>query len=355
MFFVVLAGQFHIINYLYQIFPDPEFCLLCRRDKNLTGKLAMKFKLGEFVRFVDEKREGYITRIFNDDMIGVTGEDDFEIPVPANKVTRVHGHVYDQNATDQNVASGNSSPAKFETKGIFLAVAPDQRKGSVVYFNLVNNTSFQLLATLITEKDKEFKGEFAGVVNPDTAIRIFTASLSELGMWPSFNIQIIYFTTGNIKVPEPLTMTEKFRAKDFAGAKKPVTQLKQDAWLIQLDPEDLKIDAEKLKESFFKPVEEKKEVAKPSRETDLHIEKLRDDYQFLSKTEILKIQLDHFKKTLDAAIVHKLPSITFIHGVGNGTLRIEIHKRLGKHPQVKTFMDARREKFGYGATEVILK
>ncbi|WP_374164413.1 DUF2027 domain-containing protein [Arcticibacter sp. MXS-1] len=315
----------------------------------------MDYKLGEFVRFVDEKREGYITRIFNDEMIGVTGDDDFEIPVLASKVTRVHGHVYDSTSAQGNAAERTAPAATFETKGIHLAVVPDQRKGSVVYFYLVNNTSFQLLLTLVTEKTKELRGEFAGIVNPGTATQVFTASLSELDMWPSFHLQVLYFTTQNISLPSPLLITEKFRAKDFAGTKKRVAQIKQDGWIIQLDQEEVKVDPEKLKESFFKPAEEKKEIAKPSREIDLHIEKLRDDFQFLSKSEILKIQLEHFKKSLDAAIVHKLPSIIFIHGVGNGTLRIELHKRLGKHPHVKTFMDARKEKFGYGATEVLLK
>ena len=131
--------------------------------------------------------------------------------------------------------------------------------------------------------------------------------------------------------------------------------IKQQAWLIRLDEAELVIDAEKLKESFFKPAEEKREIEKPVHEIDLHIEKLRDDYQFLSNSEMLNIQLTAFRKALDAAIVHKLPAITFIHGVGNGTLKTELHKIVGKHPQVQTFMDARKEKFGYGATKVLLK
>jgi len=129
--------------------------------------------------------------------------------------------------------------------------------------------------------------------------------------------------------------------------------LNQPGWLIQLDEPEVVIDAQKLKESFFRTAEEKTSIEKPGTEADLHIEKLRDDYQFLSNTEILNIQLTHFNKTLDAAIVHQLPEITFIHGAGNRTLRHEIHKILSKHPKIRTFMDARKEKFGYGATKVI--
>jgi dsDNA-specific endonuclease/ATPase MutS2 len=152
-----------------------------------------------------------------------------------------------------------------------------------------------------------------------------------------------------------LVVKQTFRAKDFSGTKKTVSLLKQAAWLIQLDEPELVIDAEKLKESFFKAPSEKVEIERAVSEVDLHIEKLRDDYQFLSADEMLDIQLNTFKKALDAAVVHKLPAITFIHGVGNGTLKNHIHKAAGKHPHVQTFMDARKEKFGYGATKLILK
>jgi hypothetical protein len=51
----------------------------------------MKFKLGDFVRFVDEKREGYVTKIIDSQTLGVTDEDGFEIPVAVSNLTSVHG------------------------------------------------------------------------------------------------------------------------------------------------------------------------------------------------------------------------------------------------------------------------
>jgi dsDNA-specific endonuclease/ATPase MutS2 len=179
--------------------------------------------------------------------------------------------------------------------------------------------------------------------------------LNELDLWPEFNIQALLFSQGNEEMQKPIEFSEKFKAKDFSGAKKQHELLEQAAWLIQLDSPEPIIDPEKLKESFFKSHEEKIEIEKPGKEVDLHIEKLRDDYQFLNSSEILDIQMNYFRKSLDAAIVHKIPSIIFIHGSGNGTLRIEIHKIISKHAQVKTFMDAHKERFGYGATEVFFK
>ncbi|OCX50632.1 DNA mismatch repair protein MutS [Mucilaginibacter sp. PPCGB 2223] len=314
----------------------------------------MRFKLGDFVRFVDERREGYITRIFDEEMIGVTGDDDFEIPVLASKVTTVHGH-QSSGIASEAFEEKRTPVAEFVTKGVYLAVTSDQRIASVVHFHLVNETSFQLLLSLTTERQNQFKGEYAGIIAPKTAVKIYSAPLPDIQIWPKFHFQALYYTSQNIAITEPLVYKENFKAKDFSGGKKSVNLLKEPAWLIRLDEPEMMIDAQKLKESFFKPAEEKREIEKPASEVDLHIEKLHDDHRFLGSDEILRIQLDTFKKALDAAIVHKLPAITFIHGVGNGTLKNELHKLAGRHPHVQTFMDARKEKFGYGATKLLLK
>jgi hypothetical protein len=314
----------------------------------------MRYKLGDFVRFVDEKLEGYVTRIIDEQMIGVTVEDDFEIPVLASKVTYVHGHGAASHDEDY-VAPTNLPAGEFKSKGVHIAVVTDVKANALVHLYLVNETSYQLLTAVTTEQQKTLKGEFAGIVEPQSSAKIYSAKLSDLQLWPKFIFQVLFFTRQNQPSVAPLNVTEQFKAKDFAGAKKLVPILKQQAWLIQLDEPELVIDAQKLKESFFKPAQEKQEVQKPVSELDLHIEKLRDDYQFLSSSEILNIQTENFKKALDAAIVHQMTDITFIHGTGNGILKHELHKLLSKHSKVQTFMDARKEKFGYGATKVIFK
>lgn len=314
----------------------------------------MNYKLGEFVRFVNERREGYITRIIDEQTIAVTDDDGFEIPVLASQVTRVHGksEATDSPATD---SFKTASTHEFIANGIYLAVSDDKRIGSVVHFYLVNDSSWQILLSFKTESQNKYKGEFAGLIHPNSAIKIYTASLNELDLWPKFHIQALLYSADKHEAQKPLIYSDKFKAKDFSGAKKNHKLLEYAAWMIQLDSNAAIIDPVKLKESFYKPAAEKAAIESPGKEVDLHIEKLRDDHQFLSGSEILTIQLNHFKKCLDAAIVHKQGSIVFIHGAGNGTLRNEIHKAISKHPQVRTFMDAYKEKFGYGATEVVLK
>jgi len=312
------------------------------------------FRLGDYVRFIDEKREGYITREIDQLTVGVTDTDGFEIPVAKSNLTYVQGH-HSNAATANNAMPAQQVDKKFVADGVYLAVAEDNKASVVAHFTLVNRTSYQLLLSLKTEKAGIYKGEFAGVVQPKASVQIYTANLGDLDNWPNFIFQILYFTAANVKPKAPLQLNKRFKSKDFSGAKNEIPELKKYGWLIRLDEPILVIDAQKLKESFFTQKEEKPKVSKPFQEVDLHIEKLRDDYHFLSQNEILDIQLAQFQQVLDAAIVHQLPSIVFIHGVGNGTLRHHIHKVISKHPQVRTFMDARKEKFGYGATEVVFK
>ena len=316
----------------------------------------MKYKLGDFVRFVDEKMEGFVTRIIDEQMIGVTGEDDFEIPVLASKVTSVHG--YELNGAKNKSGTTADAPllvTEFISKGVYLGLVPDARANSVIHFHILNTTSFTLLAGLTTEDQSKYKGEFSGIIGPTSSVKVYSAQLADLQLWPKMMLDIIFYTQQNIKPAEPIHLMEKFKAKDFAGTKKKLPLLNESGWLMQLDEPDLVIDAQKLKESFFETPEEKIEIAKPLAEVDLHIEKLRTDHQFMTAAEILPVQLAHFHKSMDAAIVHQLPEITFIHGAGNGVLRHELHKALSKNNKINTFMDARKEKFGYGATKVLLK
>ncbi|MCX2576062.1 Smr/MutS family protein [Pedobacter sandarakinus] len=317
----------------------------------------MKFKLGDFVRFVDEKREGYVTKVIDAQTLGVTDDDGFEIPVAISNLTSVHGHgVVAEEVDSPKPIQVNIPSVSALANGIYLAVATDQKAGNVVHFHLQNHSSNILLTTLTTVRKEKYAGVYHGIVAAHQSVLIYSASLADLDIWPEFAFQILFFTNTDTKPVDPLVLHKKFRAKDFSTAQISLPQLKNTGWLIRLDDlAPITIDAQKLKESFFKSPGEKKTVTMPAKEIDLHIEKLRDDHHFLEPDEMLQIQLNHFQTAIDAAVVHHFDKMIFIHGSGNGTLRDKIHKLISKNPHVKTYMDARKEKFGYGATEVVFK
>ena len=85
---------------------------------------------------------------------------------------------------------------------------------------------------------------------------------------------------------------------------------------------------------------------------DLHIEELTDDYSGMNNSEMLHLQLSHFHKELDDAMLHHYYRIIFIHGKGNGILKNRIRKELDR--MNLKYRDAETSKFGFGATEVLL-
>ncbi len=88
---------------------------------------------------------------------------------------------------------------------------------------------------------------------------------------------------------------------------------------------------------------------------DLHIEKLTDDWKHLSNFDILSLQLKAFEKYYQLSVLHHQPSLTVIHGVGEGVLRNEIHEKLRLKKEVKTFVNQYHPNFGYGATEIFFQ
>jgi dsDNA-specific endonuclease/ATPase MutS2 len=106
-----------------------------------------------------------------------------------------------------------------------------------------------------------------------------------------------------------------------------------------------KIAANPSKKSFFR--KEKEEVVL---EVDLHIKQLTKSVKGLDNYDMLNMQLDTAKRKIEFALHKRIPKIIFIHGVGEGVLKTELHYLLNKYP-VK-YYDASYKKYGLGATEV---
>ena len=89
-------------------------------------------------------------------------------------------------------------------------------------------------------------------------------------------------------------------------------------------------------------------------EIDLHIQQLVSKTSGLDNFEMLNIQLDTARYKITFAISKKIQRIVFIHGVGEGVLRYELHRLLKEYEGQLKFYDADYQKYGIGATEVYL-
>lgn len=87
---------------------------------------------------------------------------------------------------------------------------------------------------------------------------------------------------------------------------------------------------------------------------DLHIEQLDYSKTKLPHYEVLQFQMSVVEEILFQANRKRVRKLVLVHGVGEGKLRKEIRGYLKqKHPEVE-FLDANYQKFGAGATELII-
>ena len=102
------------------------------------------------------------------------------------------------------------------------------------------------------------------------------------------------------------------------------------------------------------PKVKSKDRSIPPMEVDLHIHQLVPKTRGLDNFEMLNIQLDTARYKITFAISKKIQRIVFIHGVGEGMLRYELHRLLKEYEGQLKFYDADYQKYGIGATEVYL-
>lgn len=89
-------------------------------------------------------------------------------------------------------------------------------------------------------------------------------------------------------------------------------------------------------------------------EVDLHLEELVEFPNRLDDWQKLHTQMQHVKKCISAAQDENVRKMVFIHGVGTGVLRAELHNLLSNYDDL-TFNDADYREYGKGATIVHFK
>lgn len=103
------------------------------------------------------------------------------------------------------------------------------------------------------------------------------------------------------------------------------------------------------------PITPSKSPEKGVYEIDLHIEELVAEPGILTPTEMLQIQIVHFRECLNEAIAFKISKLVAIHGVGEGILKKEIRTIMRDNYPFIDFQDGNTRKYGFGATEITIR
>ena len=88
-------------------------------------------------------------------------------------------------------------------------------------------------------------------------------------------------------------------------------------------------------------------------EVDLHLEELVEFPSKLDDWQKLHTQMQHVKNCLGAATAKRIKHLVFIHGIGTGVLKTELHNYLSRFENLD-FKQGDINEYGTGATEVTI-
>lgn len=338
---------------------------------------------------------GKIAGFQGNNIVLVEDEDGFQVPMQKSEVVVIGEENYDTQhiveVKQQNKKQEQQAETEPADRPITFRRPPEERKGGErlsaylgfvpinpkeltqtrfeAYF--VNDSNYYMHFTYLSSEGSAWRLRAAAEVEPNTKLYIEEFGRESLNELERLSVQVIaYKREKPFMLKDPVSA--QFRIDGVKFYKLHTFQqndfFEQPALLYTIVENDksagpLFVDAEQLKSSMYKKVEEKKVrqlVTMPTEKNapivvDLHADEVLETTQGMSSADILNYQLDVFRKTLKEHSKEKGRKIVFIHGKGEGVLRRALINDLQYRFKQYTYQDASFQEYGYGATQVTIK
>lgn len=351
-------------------------------------------QIGDTVRFLNSTGGGVVRRIEGN--IAYVDEDGFETPTLLRECVVVATAAAAPRtapvAPAKAAATSSPAPAQApaQTPALTVEETPGGEKLNIVLayeaanlkrlndttFDtyIVNDSNYYLYFTYMTRADeaKEWTLRYAGMVEPNIQLFIEEIAGSDLSAMDRVAVQCIAYKEGKefrmkspVAVETALDTTKFFKLHCF----KPNPYFDHDVIALDIVKDDVAlrrmvIDSGRLEEGLKakkaadRPIRRPVQKHQPKKpgllEIDLHISELVDSTAGLSPADMLNLQIDEFRKVMDANLKNKGLKIVFIHGKGEGVLRNALMKELNHRYKGHQVQDASFREYGFGATQVTI-
>jgi hypothetical protein len=309
--------------------------------------MAEQFKVGERVRFLRERQEGVVVRILSTSRIEILVDDFVEMEVDCSDVVRIHAKeaVFKREEEVKPVSSG-PVPSTPDREPILVINRNADRDYELWILNFPQR---ELYFTCFQKLHGKYKGVNAGGLEGKERRMFAKFTPHEFHMIQNLVLQVMQYPAERVK-PFPLLTLDLDVKRDVLNVQaKVVPELGTEGWDFLLEEKALRLHVEEAAPAWAKLPDTAPDVV------DLHAEKLGIDPIGLSSAEVLRLQLEHFERKLTEAHAAKAKQLVFIHGIGIGKLKKEIHDRLRNTSFVREFELADPLLYGNGATLVFLR
>lgn len=329
------------------------------------------------MKFLNDVGSGEVTRIIDQKTALVQIDGGFEVPSLMKDLVVEKGSY--TNETEMNEPeveqAGNFAPSAdvspesslLKDEEVLLAFLPQEDTSNFDTY-IVNSSTYHFKYTISRFLSGEMILYNQGDIEPGLKMYLGSYAPGNMNDEEHFRVQGIFYNEGFYKHLPPVDLQFRLKTAELFNAREreesdyflqPAILLTIHSWKEkQVEPE-IKIDPEEIKKAMYtkgdKKPEPKKKKKPLAEEVDLHIQQLVDDHSSMDNAEILDIQLSTFRTRLESAILHRENRIVFIHGVGNGKLKLELRRILDSEYKQVRYQDASFKEYGYGATMVMLK
>lgn len=353
--------------------------------------MAVRFKQGDKVRFLNDVGGGVVTRVDANGSVFVETPDGFEIPVAAKDLVGARGFSVDDDKEVQAVdtaptpkkpASEIKSVTRAVTKvpvvanddqpvRMMLGFIPENQGpvfNSPVGCYLINDSPYFAYYTVGSFERGNYYHIADGMIESDTKNLLKVFEPASLARITGFHIQVIWFSAGKYKRRAPadqlvdvhmvnFSKESYYRNNEFFEEKAVLFTVtgKEEP----LKPADIEVPQQVIEQKTGadgtrNDSVRKKEPVSDTLEIDLHLDEIAPGANQFTQQSFLALQMTRFRAALEEALEKKMRKLVVIHGVGQGTLKMEIRKELQeKHPGFP-FQDASFREYGFGATMVYL-
>ncbi|MDR1153271.1 MAG: DUF2027 domain-containing protein [Bacteroidales bacterium] len=356
----------------------------------------MTFKKGDRVKFLNDTGGGIVTRV-DHQTVYVENEDGFEVPVAIPQLLRaetaestpftstadkpfpadVPADAFQQvveSVPDYIDLAGAPDESNIDTSvNVLLAWVPQRKKNGKTTCDLylVNDCGYHIMYVAAMISEGSYRGLQAGMLESDTTIHLTQIPGEDLKQISSICLEALFFRKGAYMPQEPMRYELKidefylmdavnYVTNEYFDEKALIYNISEEYLMNEIENAaremQMRFESQKKQIDGYVPEKPAKKASESDQEeVDLHIEQLVDNPKAHTPAEMLDIQMRRFSIALEGAIRNRTKRIVFIHGVGNGRLRLEIHRALDqKYPKLR-YQDASFKEYGYGATLVILK
>jgi hypothetical protein len=334
----------------------------------------MSYKVGDRVTMLRTKQTGTISALLKNDLYQIRLDGGMgHLPAPEHAIALLDGTSAPAAPPTQASAAPKAKSNGQHDTGIQLAFDPlfdSEGEPESYQLYLINGTGSRILYELKVQTGENKRSSKFGQLPPYDKLKDTLVPYHWLNERLIVSLDVRAAVEGGTGPRHYQQL--KIKPKQFFSSYREVPELSRGAHLYTVFP---RLDASSVAERSSGPslkeltrAQLKKQLQPTVTPTnpsdlaarsdfnttlDLHLSALVDDPTSVPKNKAMEVQMQAFDAYMDKALRLDIKQVYVLHGVGDGVLKAEVHKRLQHVPFVRKFHNSYHPRYGYGATEVL--